>query len=77
MLDGGKALRKAVKDVFGKKALIQRCQVHKKPNVLSYLLKSEQANISKALTMAYREFEHTNAKDRLLSRLPRDLNTLS
>ncbi|MGI6625562.1 MAG: IS256 family transposase [Limnochordia bacterium] len=67
VLDGGKALRKAVMDVFGKEALIQRCQVHKKRNVLSYLPKSEQANISKALTMAYREFEYTNAKDKLLS----------
>jgi transposase-like protein len=67
VLDGGKALHKAVTDVFGKEALIQRCQVHKKRNVLSYLPKSEQANISKALTMAYREFEYTNAKDKLLS----------
>ena len=67
VLDGGKALHKGVTDVFGKEALIQRCQVHKKRNVLSYLPKSEQANISKALTMAYREFEYTNAKDKLLS----------
>ena len=67
VLDGGKALHKGVTDVFGKEALIQRCQVHKKRNVLSYLPKSEQINISKALTMAYREFEYTNAKDKLLS----------
>lgn len=65
VLDGGKALHKGGTDVFGKEA--QRCQVHKKRNVLSYLPKSEQANISKALTMAYREFEYTNAKGKLLS----------
>lgn len=62
VLDGGKALSKAVKDVFGKKAVIQRCQVHKKRNVLSYLPKSEHASVSVALTMAYREFDYTKAK---------------
>jgi transposase-like protein len=67
VLDGGKAFHKAVTDVFGKEALIQRCQVHKKRNVLSYLPKSEQANVSKDLTMAYREFEYAEAKGQLLS----------
>jgi len=52
VLDGGKALHKAVTDTFGKAALIQRCQVHKKRNVLSYLPESEQANVSIAMTMA-------------------------
>lgn len=65
VLDGGKALHKAVLDVFGENAIIQRCQVHKKRNVLSYLPKSEQANVSKALTMAYREFEYGVAKRKL------------
>lgn len=65
VLDGGKALHKGVTEVFGKDSLIQRCQVHKKRNVLSYLPKSEQANISKALTMAYREFDYKTAKDKL------------
>lgn len=67
VLDGGKALHKGVTDVFGKEALIQRCQVHKKRNVLSYLPKSEQANVSKDMTMAYREFEYAEAKEQLLS----------
>ena len=66
ILDGGKALHKAVKDIFGKEALIQRCQVHKKRTVLSYLPKSEQANISMSMTMAYREFEYEAAKDKLM-----------
>jgi putative transposase len=67
VLDGGKALHKGVTEIFGKDSLIQRCQVHKKRNVLSYLPKSEQANISKDMTMAYREFEYAEAKERLLS----------
>jgi transposase-like protein len=62
ILDGGKALHKAVKDTFGNKAVIQRCQVHKKRNVLSYLPESEQANVSLAMTTAYREFEYDKAK---------------
>lgn len=66
VLDGGKALYKGVTGVFGKDSLIQRCQVHKKRNVLFYLPKSEQANTSKALTMAYREFDYKIAKEKLL-----------
>lgn len=65
ILDGGKALHKAVKDTFGKKAVIQRCQVHKKRNVLAHLPESEQTRVSIALTMAYREFDYTKAKSAL------------
>jgi putative transposase len=66
VLDGSKALHTGVTEIFGKDLLIQRCQVHKKRNVLSYLPKSEQANISMSLTMAYREFDYKTAKDKLL-----------
>src|SRR2546425_2504171 len=37
ILDGSPALRKAVRAVFDKAALIQRCQVHKMRNVLDHL----------------------------------------
>ena len=37
VIDGSKALAKAVRDVFGRRALIQRCQVHKTRNVLDQL----------------------------------------
>jgi len=67
VLDGGKALHKAVKDTFGKTALIQRCQVHKKRNVLSYLPESAQTKVSIAMTMAYREFDFETAKKKLLA----------
>ena len=83
ILDGGKALHKAVKDTFGKKAVIQRCQVHKKRNVLSYLPESEQANVSLAMTTAYREFEYVKAKaslellaDNLAYRYPKAADSL-
>lgn len=41
VLDGSKALYKGVKDTFEKRAVIQRCQVHKKRNVLSHLPESK------------------------------------
>jgi hypothetical protein len=37
ILDGSKALRKAVRATFGEAALVQRCQVHKTRNILEYL----------------------------------------
>ena len=37
ILDGSKALRKAVRETFGDAALVQRCQVHKMRNILEYL----------------------------------------
>jgi transposase-like protein len=66
VLDGGKALHKAVTDMFGKFAAIQRCQVHKKRNVLSHLPKSEQSNIGLAISQAYLEFDYDKAKQELM-----------
>jgi putative transposase len=43
VLDGGKALSRAVKDVFGAKALIQRCRLHKERNVMDHLPETERA----------------------------------
>jgi transposase-like protein len=72
VLDGSKALSKAVRDTFGKRALIQRCQVHKKRNVLEHLPESEKANVSLSMANAYREYEYEKAKtalDRLADNL--------
>ncbi len=66
VLDGGKALHKAVSDTFGQFAVIQRCQVHKKRNVLSHLPKSEQSNVGLALSRAYMEFDYDKAKSELM-----------
>ncbi|MCX7922692.1 MAG: transposase [Clostridia bacterium] len=49
VLDGGKGLHKAVKDVFGVKAHIQSCQIHKRRNVQSYLPDSEQKHVKTAM----------------------------
>jgi transposase-like protein len=66
VLDGAKALDKAVRDTFGTSALIQRCQVHKKRNVFSHLPESEQTNVSVAMINAYMEFDYDKAKSALL-----------
>lgn len=72
VLDGGKALHKAVTDTFGRYAVIQRCQVHKKRNVQEQLPKSEQANVGLALSKAYLEHEYDKAR-RALEHVANDL----
>ena len=53
ILDGGKGLRSAVKPVFRDRALVHRCQWHKRENVVSYLPKSEQGDWRRRLQRAY------------------------
>ena len=65
VIDGGKALRKAIRDVFGKRALVQRCQEHKRRNVLGHLPERMHASVSKALRDAFRSMSRTTAKKRL------------
>jgi len=43
ILDGGKGLRAAVRGVFKKRSVVQRCMWHKRENVVSHLPKREQA----------------------------------
>jgi transposase-like protein len=49
VIDGSKALRRAVAKVFGTKALVQRCTLHKRRNVTDYLPKPRRAAIDKRL----------------------------
>jgi transposase-like protein len=52
IIDGGKGLRAAVRQVLSKRALVQRCQWHKRENVVSYLPKREQASWRRRLQRA-------------------------
>ena len=54
VIDGGKGLRKAIIDAWGKLALIQRCQVHKLRNVEDHLPDSMQSTVRQAMNQAYR-----------------------
>ena len=42
IIDGGKGLRSAVRQAFGASALVQRCQWHKRENVVRHLPKGDQ-----------------------------------
>jgi transposase-like protein len=53
VLDGSKALRKAVIKVFGERALIQRCTLHKRRNVIGYLPVGERDAIDRRLAHAF------------------------
>lgn len=55
VIDGAKALAKALRDVFGAAITIQRCIVHKQRNVLDHIADSDQARIRQRLRKAYQE----------------------
>lgn len=65
IIDGAKGMRKAIDDVFGHKAIIQRCQWHKRENVVSYLNEKDQVAYRKKLQKAYSEDDYDKAKQEL------------
>lgn len=66
VLDGSKALRKAVGSVFGERALVQRCVVHKERNVLSYLPGEYHRMVRQRMHAAWGMRDHDKAKKALL-----------
>lgn len=68
VIDGGKALRKAITQTFGACALIQRCQEHKRRNVLEHLPEDMHASVKRALKDAWSATDAELAR-RQLSRL--------
>jgi len=66
IVDGAKGLHQAIQRVFGSQALIQRCQWHKRENVVSYLPKSQQALWRRKLQQAYEKPTYTEARTALL-----------
>jgi transposase-like protein len=75
VLDGAKGLRAAVREVFGD-VPVQRCQWHKRENVVSYLAKSEQPVWRRKLQAAYAHPAYADAK-RALERLHRALRLVN
>ena len=53
VIDGGKALDKAIRTVFGPKALIQRCRRHKERNVTDHLPEAERPLVQRRLRAAW------------------------
>jgi len=66
VIDGSKGLRKAIYGAFGNRALVQRCQWHKRENVVGYLPKGMQASMRRKLQEAYQEPTYERAKEKLL-----------
>jgi transposase-like protein len=65
VLDGAKALRKAVKKVFGEDTEIQRCQLHKRRNIKSYLPPEHQEAVDRRIRAAYAMGSYEEAKKSL------------
>jgi transposase-like protein len=65
VIDGAKGLRQAVDKVFGGRAAVQRCQWHKRENVVRYLPTGQQATFRRKLQAAYEQPTYAGAKKAL------------
>jgi len=72
ILDGSKALRKAVRATFGDAALVQRCQIHKARNILDHLPERQRPWVQAILRRAYQSAD-VRTGTRLLQDLARRL----
>jgi len=62
IIDGGKGIRKAIEDVLGDLAVVQRCQLHKRRNLKAHLPEERQAYVDRALREAYRSASADTAR---------------
>jgi transposase-like protein len=65
VIDGAKALRKAIRDVFGLAAPVQRCIRHKERNVADHLPERDRPAVKRRLRAAWRLDDHAAAHERL------------
>lgn len=65
VIDGSKALRKAIRDVLGERAPVQRCIRHKERNVLGHLPERDRAVVRRRLRVAWDDSDYTRALGRL------------
>src|SRR5439155_23647516 len=72
VIDGAKALRKAIRNVFGE-APVQRCVRHKERNVLDHLPERDRPPVKQRLRRAWALDDHTRALDQL-RQLARELD---
>jgi transposase-like protein len=80
IIDGAKALSKAIRRTFGHTAAIQRCQIHKARNITERLPKSLHASVRRVLRQAW-ELDDADKAEKLLrnlaQRLERDWSGVS
>ena len=67
VIDGGKALRRGITECFGAMALVQRCQEHKRRNVLEHLPEAKKAGVQRAMREAWNSNNASLAHKRLLA----------
>ena len=65
IIDGGKGIRKALDDVFGDRAVIQRCQVHKQRNLREHLPEERHGYVLSTMREAYRAASADTARKKL------------
>ena len=65
VIDGAKALRAGIERVFGGRAEVQRCQIHKRRNVKDHLPKNAQGDTDRRIRNAYAMTNYTDAKAEL------------
>jgi putative transposase len=65
VIDGGKALRRAIKDVFGARALVHRCHRHKERNVCDLLPERDRDQVRARMRAAWSLTDHDLAEQRL------------
>ena len=68
IIDGSRALAKAIRNSFGRNAPIQRCQVHKARNITERLPKSLHAPVRRALRQAW-ELDDADKAEKLMRNL--------
>ena len=76
VIDGSKGLAAAVHEVFGARGVVQRCQWHKRENVMRYLPKSHQPALRRKLQRAYEQPTYDRAK-KALAQVRRELMLLN
>jgi putative transposase len=72
IIDGAKALSKAIRRSFGREALIQRCQIHKARNIMERLPKPLHAAVRRVLRQAW-ELKDASKAEKLIRNLARRL----
>src|SRR5829696_2361334 len=65
VIDGGKALRRAIKDVFGEHALVHRCHRHKERNVTDLLPERDRDQVRARIRAAWSLSDPLLAEQRL------------
>ena len=72
IIDGSKALAKAIRRSFGRQTPIQRCQIHKARNIMERLSPALHASVRRALRQAW-ELDDAEKAEKLIRNLARRL----